>query len=153
MPGWLSQLSVWLWVKSWSYGFWVLAPHWALCWELVAWSLVWILCLSLCLSFSLSKINKHKKKINLLGQIVFLSSCGHLNCTGIYITISWPLAGAIRILYNMRDKMKHINLFGHWLPVEFAFVCIVKTLATASYHLETAKTDIFVSSRFSLMFL
>ena len=30
-PGWLSQLSVRLWLRSGSRGLWVQAPHWALC--------------------------------------------------------------------------------------------------------------------------
>ena len=64
-PRWLSQLSVWLRLKSWSSGSWVWAPHRALCWQLRAWSLLRILRLPLCssparalplsLSFSLSK--------------------------------------------------------------------------------------------------
>ena len=57
-PGWLSQLSVWFWLRSWSHGLWVRAPRWALCWQLRAWSLLWILCLPLSLPlprlFSLS---------------------------------------------------------------------------------------------------
>ena len=48
-PGWLSRLSVWLWLRSWSHGLWVRAPHWALCWQLRAWSLLQILCLPLSL--------------------------------------------------------------------------------------------------------
>ena len=32
-PGWLSRLSVWLWLRSWSHSLWVRAPHWALCWQ------------------------------------------------------------------------------------------------------------------------
>ena len=30
-PGWLSQLSGWLRLRSWSHGSWVWAPRWALC--------------------------------------------------------------------------------------------------------------------------
>ena len=30
-PGWLSQLSFWLQLRSWSHGLWVQAPHQALC--------------------------------------------------------------------------------------------------------------------------
>ena len=65
VPGWLSWLSVWLRLRSWSHSLWVRAPHQALCWRLRAWSLLWILPLSLCpspthaLSLSVSKINKH----------------------------------------------------------------------------------------------
>ena len=66
-PGWLSQLSVRLQLRSWSHGLWVPAPHRALHWQLRAWSLLWILCLPLSLPFpyscsvslSLSKLNKH----------------------------------------------------------------------------------------------
>ena len=47
-PGWLSRLSVWLQLRSWSL--WVWAPRWALCWELRAWRLLRILSVSL--SFS-----------------------------------------------------------------------------------------------------
>ena len=65
-PGWLSQLSVWLWLRSWSHGSWVQAPCWALCRHLRAWSLLQILCLPLSLtlpcscsvSLCLSKMNK-----------------------------------------------------------------------------------------------
>ena len=72
-PGWLSWLSVLLQLRSWSHGLWVQALHWALCWQLRAWSLLWILCLLLslplpdsrsCLSLSLplSKINIKKER-------------------------------------------------------------------------------------------
>ena len=65
--GWLSQLSVWLQLRSWSHGSWVQARHWALCWHLRA-------CLGSSSSISLcpfpvhtcvhmfSLKNKHKKK-------------------------------------------------------------------------------------------
>ena len=42
-PGWLSRLSVWLRLRSWSRGPWVRVPHQALCWQRGA-----------CLGFSLS---------------------------------------------------------------------------------------------------
>ena len=48
-PGWLSRLSVWLRLRSWSHGSWVQAPHRALCWQLRAGSLLRILCLPLSL--------------------------------------------------------------------------------------------------------
>ena len=54
-PGWLSQLSVWLWLRSWSHSPWVQAPCQALWWQLRAWSLLWILCLPL----SLPLLRKH----------------------------------------------------------------------------------------------
>ena len=63
-PGWLNRLSVWLWLRSWSPSSWVWIPHWALRWQLRAWSLLWIRCsLSLCptptpLTFCLSLKNK-----------------------------------------------------------------------------------------------
>ena len=68
-PGWLSQLSVWLRLRSRSCGLWVRAPHWTLCWRLRAWSLLQILCLprslllphSYSVSLSLWKINIKKK--------------------------------------------------------------------------------------------
>ena len=50
VPGWLSQLSVWLQLRLWSHGSWVPTPHGALCWQLRAWSLLRILCLPLSLS-------------------------------------------------------------------------------------------------------
>ena len=64
-PGWLSRLSLWLQLRSWSRGLWVWALSLALCWQLRAWSLLpslsapppRMLCLSL--SLSLSKLNKH----------------------------------------------------------------------------------------------
>ena len=78
-PGWLSRLSIRLWLGSWSRGLWVGAPRWALCWQLGAWGLLQVLCplslgptpacaLSLerhCFKMRdiLSKMNKHKKKI------------------------------------------------------------------------------------------
>ena len=73
VPEWLSWLSAWLWLSSWSHHSWVWAPRWALCWQLRAWSLLPILCLSFSLpahpppaprpaSFSLSKLNNKKIK-------------------------------------------------------------------------------------------
>ena len=56
-PGWLSQWSVWLQLRSWSQSSWVWALSRALCWQLRAWSLLQVLCVPL----SLSKINKHRK--------------------------------------------------------------------------------------------
>ena len=53
-PGWLSQLSVWLWLRSWSHSSWVQVPRWALCWWLRACSLLQILCLPLSLLLSRS---------------------------------------------------------------------------------------------------
>ena len=49
-PGWLSQLSVWLWLRSCSHGSWVQALCRALCWQLRAWSLLQILSQSPCYS-------------------------------------------------------------------------------------------------------
>ena len=68
--GWLSPLSVWLQFRSWSSGLSVRALHWALYWQLRAWSLLGILCLLLSLplpgscsaSLFLSIINKLKKR-------------------------------------------------------------------------------------------
>ena len=65
VPGWLSQLSIRLQLRSWTHGSWVQGPCRALCWQLRPWSLLQILCLplSLCpspahtLSLFLSKIN------------------------------------------------------------------------------------------------
>ena len=42
VPGWLSQLSIWLRLRSWSHVLWVRAPHQALYWQLRAWSLLQI---------------------------------------------------------------------------------------------------------------
>ena len=67
-PGWLSWLSLWLQLRSWSQGCWVPAPRGALCWQLRAWSLLWILSVSLSLplphsqSLSPSRINIKKNK-------------------------------------------------------------------------------------------
>ena len=47
MLGWLSRLSVWLWLKSWFCSPWVWDPHQALFWELRASSLPQIRCLPL----------------------------------------------------------------------------------------------------------
>ena len=62
-PGWLSRLSLWLWLRSWSHSSWAQAPHWA--GELRAWSLLRILCLPLSLLFPhlcpVSKINRCEK--------------------------------------------------------------------------------------------
>ena len=52
--GWLSWLSVRLWLTSWSRGLWVRAPRRALCWQLRAWSLLRILGLPLSLLFPYS---------------------------------------------------------------------------------------------------
>ena len=68
-PGWLSQLSVQLQLRSWSHSPRVRAPRKALCWYLRAWSLLWILCLPPSLplpcscSVSLCLKNKNKNKI------------------------------------------------------------------------------------------
>ena len=63
-PGWLSQLSVWLWLRSWSHGLWVRAPRCTLCWQLRARNLFRILCLPLSLplpcSCSVSLCPKNK---------------------------------------------------------------------------------------------
>ena len=63
-PGWLTRLSIRLWLRSWSHGSWVRASCQALCWQLGAWSLLRILSPSLSahlphppLVFCLSKIN------------------------------------------------------------------------------------------------
>ena len=68
-PGWLSWLSIRLWLRSWSHGLWVGAPCQALCCQFRAWSLLQILWLALFLplacsdsvsvSVSVSKTNKH----------------------------------------------------------------------------------------------
>ena len=54
-PGWLSQLNVWLRLRSWSPVSWVQAPHRALCSQLRAWNLLWVLCLPLSLPLPHSK--------------------------------------------------------------------------------------------------
>ena len=79
-PGWLSRLSVRLWLRSWSLGLWVQAPRWALCWQLRAWSLLQSPCLPLALplpclrsvSLCLSKINKTFKKLNVYSYVIKL---------------------------------------------------------------------------------
>ena len=68
-PGWLSRLSVQLWLRLRYRGSWIQALRWALYWHLRAQSLLQILCLPLSLplpcscsvSLSFSKINKHFK--------------------------------------------------------------------------------------------
>ena len=66
VPGWLSWLSMCLWLRSWSHGSWVWAPHWALCWQFRAWSLLGSVSLSLSLacshSVSFSLKNKYTFK-------------------------------------------------------------------------------------------
>ena len=52
--GWLSWLSVWLQLRSWSSSLWVWALCGALCWQLGAWSLFQILSVSLLHSCSVS---------------------------------------------------------------------------------------------------
>ena len=71
-PGWLTQLSIWLRLRSWSHCSWVRAPHWALHWQLRAW-ILWQLraldplspSLSAPTSVSLSLKNKLKQKFNI----------------------------------------------------------------------------------------
>ena len=46
-PGWLSQLDILLWLRSWSLGLLARALCQALCWQLRAWSLLRIVSLSL----------------------------------------------------------------------------------------------------------
>ena len=78
VPGWLSWLSIRLWLRSWSHGSWVRAPCRALCWQLGGWSLLLILCLPLSLPFpclnsvSLSVKNKWtlKKFLNDVNIVV-----------------------------------------------------------------------------------
>ena len=71
VPGWLSQLSSWLWFRSWSWGLWVWAPHQACCCQhrvcLRSSALLSLLLPHLCtcsLTLSLSKINIFLKKVN-----------------------------------------------------------------------------------------
>ena len=92
-PGWLSRLGIRLQLRSWSLGSWVQAPHWALCWQLRAWSRLWILCLPLPLSAPLSLVlylclskNKCKKNIMLkvghkcsYSQEHISNNCGNSN--------------------------------------------------------------------------
>ena len=52
VSGWLSRLSNWLRLRSWSHGLRVRAPRQALCWQLTAWSLLRIQCLLLSLCSS-----------------------------------------------------------------------------------------------------
>ena len=79
-PGWLSQLSVRLQLRSWSYGSWVRAPPRALCWQLRACSLLLTLCLhplssssDHTLSFSQKQIKIKKKKRTSPGSPGWLS--------------------------------------------------------------------------------
>ena len=69
VPGWLIGLSGRLWLRSWSQGLWVHAPHWAFCSQLRAGD-CFKYCVSslsapplLVLSLPLSKINKYLKKL------------------------------------------------------------------------------------------
>ena len=70
-PGCLSQLSIWLRLRSWFRSSWVWAPHGTLCWQLRAWSLLWVLCFLLSLPLpsllvlSLSR-SLSQKEINIL---------------------------------------------------------------------------------------
>ena len=57
VPGWLSQLSIWLWHRTWSHSSCVRAWRLALCWQLRAWSLSQILSLPLSLSLCPSPIH------------------------------------------------------------------------------------------------
>ena len=49
VSGWFSQLSIWLWLRSWSHDSWVRAPRRSLRWQLSAWSL-----LQICVTLSIS---------------------------------------------------------------------------------------------------
>ena len=63
--GWLSQLGVWLELRSWASSSWVWNLRQALCWQLRAWSLLQILCLPLSLSLPQScSISVSQKLIN-----------------------------------------------------------------------------------------
>ena len=68
VPGWLSQLSVWLQLRSWSHSLWVPASHRALYWLLSAWSLLGILCLPLSLPLPCSCSLFLSLSITLLSQ-------------------------------------------------------------------------------------
>ena len=92
-PGWLSRLSIRLWLRSWSHGAWVRVLRRALCWQLRAWSLFRILCLphSLplplhALSLSVPK-NKHWKKIKKKKKIENFKSSEREGCLG--GSVSW----------------------------------------------------------------
>ena len=67
-PRWLSQLSIWLWLRSWSNGLWVQAPNQALHWQFRTWRLLQIRCLCFSLplpcshSFSVKNKRLQKKK-------------------------------------------------------------------------------------------
>ena len=78
-PGWLSQLSSWRWLRSWSHVSWVQPPYLVLCWQLRTWSLLQILCLPLSLPAppllmpSLSKINIKNNFLKKCCVFVFLT--------------------------------------------------------------------------------
>ena len=114
-PGWLSWLSLRLWLRPWSHSLWVWAPCGALCWQFRAQSLLWILCLPLSLphpcshsvSLSLSKIDIKKIFLGVPGWLSRLSgrlrlrSWSHSSWVGApHQALCWQL-GAWSLLWTL----------------------------------------------------
>ena len=72
--GWLSWLSIWLRLSSWSRGWWIQAPYQASCSQVRAWSLLWILHLPLSLPLLCSHSACQKKfcKAEFRGYFLYL---------------------------------------------------------------------------------
>ena len=150
MPGWLSQLSLGLQLRSWSHGLWVGAPHWALCWQLRAWSLLQILCLCLSLplpcscsvSLSLWKTNKHWKKLEIL-EYFDSSDIGNFlyfidSSTGSdfhYLTWNHPTD-----FYLARTFWLKFLLFSHWYHISLQDHCrwsVILFISLFMFYLST----------------
>ena len=136
VPGWLSRLSVPLLLRSWSCGLWVCAPHWALCWQHRAWSLLRFLCLplslllpsmgSMSLSLSLSyknkfkNIKKKKKELSVTGVPMWLS----------WLSV-WLLISAQVMISQLWDQAPHWALSWQHEP---AWDSLSPSLLPHPYH-------------------
>ena len=84
VPGWLSWLSIWLWLRSWSRDLWVQAPRPALCWQLRAWNLLQILGLPL-------SAPPHSSSVCLPRSLKNKWTLKHF-LKNLFVTSYWPLA-------------------------------------------------------------
>ena len=131
----VAQLSIWLWLRSWSHSWWVWAPRQALCWQLRAWSLLQILSPSVPLpcscsvSVSLSKMNKHFKILSYISN-----GRDYIGLPLLWITVinsGQNIFSTIWRYYYMLTKRRQIMLEicslkeGNWTEwIELGEICI-----------------------------
>ena len=114
VPGWLIWLSVWLWLRSWCYGSWVWAPHWALSCQLrVCLGFCLPLSMSLPCSLSLSQVNKPLKKKVCVCGCVCVCVCLDLKTEQISVICACVLSISI-IVVLQNDLMSTWKRVGWW---------------------------------------